>query len=41
VWVDGHAKAVTLNYLAETNPQVCINAICVMFRFTVDDDRPR
>jgi prepilin-type N-terminal cleavage/methylation domain-containing protein/prepilin-type processing-associated H-X9-DG protein len=41
VWVDGHAKAVTLNYLAETNPQVCINTICVMFRFTVDDDRPR
>jgi prepilin-type N-terminal cleavage/methylation domain-containing protein/prepilin-type processing-associated H-X9-DG protein len=41
VWVDGHAKAVTLNYLAETNPQVCISTICVMFRFTVDDDRPR
>jgi prepilin-type N-terminal cleavage/methylation domain-containing protein/prepilin-type processing-associated H-X9-DG protein len=41
VWVDGHAKAVTLNYLAETNPRVCIGTICVMFRFTVDDDRPR
>ena len=40
VWVDGHAKAVTLNYLAETNPQVCATT-CVMFRFTVDDDRPR
>jgi len=40
VWVDGHAKAVTLNYLAETNPQVC-GRTCVMFRFTVDDDRPR
>jgi prepilin-type processing-associated H-X9-DG protein len=40
VWVDGHAKAVTLNYLAEINPQVCATT-CVMFRFTVDDDRPR
>jgi len=40
VWADGHAKAVTLNYLAQTNPQVC-GTTCVMFRFTVDDDRPR
>lgn len=40
VWVDGHAKAVSLNYLAETNPQIC-GTTCVMFRFTVDDDRPR
>ena len=40
VWMDGHAKAVPLNYLAETNPQIC-GATCVMFRFTVDDDRPR
>jgi len=40
VWMDGHAKAVSLNYLAEVNPQVC-GTTCVMFRFTVDDDRPR
>ena len=40
VWMDGHAKAVSLNYLAETNPNVC-GATCLMFRFTVDDDRPR
>jgi len=40
VWMDGHAKAVSLNYLAETNPQIC-GATCLMFRFTVDDDRPR
>ena len=40
VWMDGHAKAVSLNYLAETNPQIC-GTTCVMFRFTVDDDRPR
>ncbi|MCS7299946.1 MAG: DUF1559 domain-containing protein [Fimbriimonadales bacterium] len=40
VWMDGHAKAVTLDYLAATNPQVC-GQTCVMYRFTVDDDKPR
>jgi len=37
VWVDGHAKAVPLNYLAETRPNVC-GVTCLMFRFTVDED---
>ncbi|MCS7264937.1 MAG: DUF1559 domain-containing protein [Armatimonadetes bacterium] len=40
VWVDGHAKAVTLNFLSETNPNIC-GVRCVMHRFTIDDDRPR
>ncbi|MEN3002271.1 MAG: DUF1559 domain-containing protein [Armatimonadota bacterium] len=37
VWVDGHAKAVPLNYLAETRPNVC-GVTCLMFRFTIDED---
>ncbi|MDW8106181.1 MAG: DUF1559 domain-containing protein [Armatimonadota bacterium] len=40
VWVDGHAKAVPINYLAAINPNIC-GTRCVMYRFTVDDDKPR
>lgn len=39
IWVDGHAKAVTLNFLSETNPNVC-GVTCLMFRFTIDSDSP-